>query len=394
MRSYKVLLLAWFGLLFVVPALLALLGVRQENIENRAAVEAPEFSISSILDTGYYAKLASFLGDRLPIRPSLIQADAYIDLFLFGDSPVDTVVRGRDGWFFYGQTIDRNCHGDFAGFRAAVTAMEQLSDILAEQGIHFLLAIAPDKKSVYPEQLRDADRRATSCTVSTRERMREILLSSEVDYIDMFSVFSELREAGKHPPIYSRLDTHWTTFGSANFAEKIVSHTQPRHLLDAELKALGASDDGGDLSRMMGFNQPDDRLRHAWFRPGVDLIRNETLQHGGEGRDYRYRTSVTTGAELDKRRLLVVHDSFIYQTWDHLDVYFEDTLYVHITAIENDHLTDLIIGSDIVLFETVERESFERIERYFTQHLVDEIDSKLVNQRPSRAKLVSGFTKK
>jgi len=368
MGAFKVIVLVWSSLLLGVPALLFAIGYVPENMENRSRSPMPAFSPGSLVDTGYYADLARHLSDYLPMRSLAIRADSAIDLWLFSDSPTSSVVKGRDGWFFARESVVSDCLGEDERSRFQADRVTSLAQFLAAGNTRLLVAVVPDKESVYPEYLSGIARMGARCGDATREYLRRVLADTGDVYLDVFSLLERHRASPDHIPLYSPLDTHWTTYGSGLFAEQFVKATEPWSLVDARLERPGNDTGGGELSRMMAVDLPDTRGgRYIWSRPGVREGDNHVIPHGGRGEAYRLFGGVAEGsARLSDMKVVVIHDSFIYYTWDHLARFFETALYVHWGVVDNPEVAGFMSDADIVLIESAERFAFDRFVTFFS----------------------------
>ncbi|MCI0534434.1 MAG: hypothetical protein L0Z50_04335 [Verrucomicrobiales bacterium] len=128
---------------------------------------------------------------------------------------------GRDGWLFYKPGYD-----DMLGRGGSVpnstndpvAAIVAWRDALAARGTHLLVVPAPNKESIYPDQL--THRVASGRTVmspTTRDVLAR-LKSAGVACVDLFALFAEARtnaaRAGA-PPLYLAQDSHWSPEGVA-----------------------------------------------------------------------------------------------------------------------------------------------------------------------------------
>lgn len=131
-------------------------------------------------------------------------------------------VQGNDSWFF----LDRN--GMFFDHMGLDPLSEKRLDELEdkfekrqqwfrEQGIYYLLVIAPDKQSIYPEHLPAhlANRRGKTRLDQVMERMDD---PSRVNMLDLRPAMIAAKE---HGPLYYHNDAHWNELG-AYFAYKAI----------------------------------------------------------------------------------------------------------------------------------------------------------------------------
>jgi len=149
--------------------------------------------------------------------------------------PVNTVLRGCDGWLFYKPGVDylvqtdvQDSSGDI-GSTAAIAAIVDFRDQLRRRGIELLVVSVPGKATVYPDRL---TQRVASGDLSLRSPTADVidtLRRKGVETIDLFSVFRRHRqsvgeESGES--IYLAHDTHWSPRGVRIAAEAIAVHVQ------------------------------------------------------------------------------------------------------------------------------------------------------------------------
>jgi hypothetical protein len=136
---------------------------------------------------------------------------------------------GRDGWLFYkpgfDDMVDRAL--EFANpTHDPVAAIVDYRDALAARGIRLLVMPAPNKESVYPDQL---TRRVPSghilVTAATRDLLAR-LRSAGVECVDLFAAFAAAR-TNTSAPLYLKQDSHWSPAGVA-----VAANTVARRLVE------------------------------------------------------------------------------------------------------------------------------------------------------------------
>jgi alginate O-acetyltransferase complex protein AlgJ len=128
------------------------------------------------------------------------------------------VVLGRDGWLFLANdTTDVLAQHsgelvlDTEALDGWTALLERRKRLLAERGSEYLLLIAPDTHSVYPDKLPPG--------VSHQERRRPVVqlldhLAERNCPVQPIYPLTELREARVAVDVCSRLDTHWNDVGA------------------------------------------------------------------------------------------------------------------------------------------------------------------------------------
>ncbi len=186
-------------------------------------------------------------------------------------------------------------------------ALQARSNYAKQHGAVYLLVIAPDSKTVYPEILPDWIPQPAEKSRMTQ--LYEYLSAhTDVQFVDLRPVL----RAHKDEPIYFRTDTHWTTLGGyygyraimerlAQMLPQYAANFAPVELSNFNIKPKANS---GDLSTIMGL-------------PG--LITEDTVMlepkrvwqsHTRAGRINEQNFSTTNPYRPDAPRLLIFRDSY------------------------------------------------------------------------------------
>ena len=168
----------------------------------------------------YEAQLESdsWLAQRL--RPWMQYAQ-----FILLNDPGEKAVRGRDSWFFYRPGLEyltQRMPAD-PGLGDPVTAILDFRDQLAGRGIHLVVVPAPNKESVYPEQL---TRRAEALPLAVGKATRSVLAqlrSAGVEVVDLFELYGGAKpDLARGEGLYLVQDSHWSPLG-VEFAARAVA---------------------------------------------------------------------------------------------------------------------------------------------------------------------------
>ena len=265
-----------------------------------------------------YPKWAEMaLQDRLGYRDVLLQANRQIHHQLFGEPPSAFAWIGRDGWLYLNVSDPNRGHDDKPTLDERLSrwaeAYAERAKWCRNNGMEFVVLLAPEKSSVYPEFLTEQQRRSLPA-VEVTTRMKELLRTRGVRCIDPLP---ELLEAKSRNVVYHQNDTHWNQAGAQ------VAHC-------ALMKELGTtpSDDysvdmqtyTGDLNRLTGTSQtcsaPHYTHRHhtsTWNfeHPSRELLPNEA-------KPKHLLPRVTTNPEASGPSLVLLHDSFGEAMFDFL----------------------------------------------------------------------------
>ena len=125
------------------------------SCEQRTILKRPIFNYQ--LD--YLKQFGAYFEDNYGFRNELTYCQSVIKLTVFNSSTnPKQVLIGKEGWLFYNSKTDQ-AYGSYSRtnlltskeLRSYKTLHEERKQLLAAQNIHYLLAVFPDKCSIYPE---------------------------------------------------------------------------------------------------------------------------------------------------------------------------------------------------------------------------------------------------
>lgn len=350
-----------FVLLTAVPGVLYAAGVRAPSIDNRTVTPVPDRDAVLALDDAALAQLSDHLAETVPGRDLAVRLDAWTDLNVLRRSPNPDVVLGRDGWLFLRDTLAVPCQGvDRVGL--VRSEMARATAMVESTGRRFTTVVAPDKGTIYPDRLRDVDE-DYPCLAQVSSAIETRLEEDPPPGYQPF--WRDVRDAAaaSDEPIYFASDTHWTTTGSVEMAEAIVTGVD-RSLLDDASRTLRDEESiPGDLSVLLGLVRTERETPVVFSRPGVDwnLRRGDSLAGvPDEVHPIDVNILEATGGRVAEGRTFLWHDSFANMVRPQLAPFFEQLVMVRKHPLAEGWVADLIASSDTVVYETVERELFNR----------------------------------
>ncbi len=339
-------------------------GIKPQDLENRPMSSRPKITVDRLLDSTLYESISRYLEDRNPLRWYAVVAQARFRYEVFGTvenyGSSSQVVAGRDGWLFITDSLNQPCW-DVEELKRGVSVLRSMQDALSERGKTFVFTVAPNKASIYPEKLAPALVAMSACARQSRDGLDGFIRTSGLThYIDAFDALQSARKTEQRP-LYVPKETHWTDLGSIYFVSQLMRQVfgETRDL--TRLRATGSSSPTPDLSRLSGLFIPHTLEHYVHDLGGVVTRQPTTVEHGGEGRPYVRQTSTSNSVPLDHRKVLILHDSFFYISWDHLASFFDDVLYVHWNAFDPAKFGEFARSADIIIVESVEREVYKRL---------------------------------
>ncbi|MEP7327616.1 MAG: hypothetical protein ABI777_00290 [Betaproteobacteria bacterium] len=246
------------GLALPGLALISTWHTTTTRFENRATAPwpAPEFART------FAPAFERAFADRFGGRDFLVRLHHGTLLQTFGVSALGTVMPGRDGWFYWlgedGQSLARHYRGTTAFAQSdvdgTVAELGRRRDWLAAKGIAYVVAVVPEKYTIYPENLPAWVARSNAPTPYDRVR-DAIARDGRVNFVDLRPA---LREAKARDRVYFKTDSHW------NFNGAVVGYSA---LMQVVAKALPAS--------MLTTIAPAPRPTYV---PGVDFYSGDLVQ--------------------------------------------------------------------------------------------------------------------
>jgi hypothetical protein len=293
-RKYKIFIICALAMCLVPLAGLPVFGGAKSG-SNEILSAAPSLRTEDgSVNTSVLTDAADWFSDRFFLRQELITAGSRLSAGLLGTSAEDDVILGKNGWLYYAETLNDYTGAEELSDREIFSAARNLrlmSDYCRGQGMSFLFTVAPNKNSLYPENMPAYPRAGGQ---SNADRLAAALSDQGVPYLDLFSVFREQSQT-----LYFKRDTHWNSRGAALAADAIISATggESNYFSDpfgteteytGDLyKMLYPASRGGDTNPVYGGALDYDFAGPA-TEPDSVLLRT---QSAGEGSLYMFRDS-------------------------------------------------------------------------------------------------------
>ncbi len=338
--------------------------------EKRAPAPRPELAWDLAALSSYPRRMEAHFADTFGFRDRYLRAHSVVKLFGLGVSPTPRVVVGEDGWLFFtgGKTLEEargRVPFDDAELDAWVASYRDRAAYLAQQGVHYLLVLVPNKEELYPELLprplrgdRPYEWICGADPFAETRRLDQLVArlraETDVDVLDLRAALWEARrDEDPATPVYVRLGTHWNGPGQLAAARAIAARLAERVPGVAPLPPgdeLVLVDEEGHGDTWGPSLYVDDLLPQRAVRyelpPGSGTVIAETGSDVGSEHSY-------TGPDPDRPRALLLHDSFGPQLFRLLPWSFSE-LHAH---WREDFPLDLIdaVAPDVVIEEHVQR---------------------------------------
>ncbi len=241
-------------LIFCLCPLLLMPLFGHQDAESEEASAAPPRLLVTDPDTGrtslnldFFSEAGDYFSYNFAFRQNLVTLGAELRSALFHTSAQDNVVEGRDGWLFYGSSMDdylgRETMSDLQIAEAAYN-LQLTQDTLKADGISFVFAIAPNKNSLYPQYMPTCFLPQTEMRNSTR--LRKKLAGSSVNFVDLFDLFEQ-----ENRVLYHRTESHWTNEGAALVCRALLNAVGRESTDYSKISGNYRQDFQGDLFRML-----------------------------------------------------------------------------------------------------------------------------------------------
>ena len=282
MRAIQLVRLSAFAAAMILP-LLMMRGV-EETLSNEQRTRAPRPSLSAA-GSQYPEQFDAYFRDHFGGRDRLIRWHNLFKFRVFRQSPVRRVLLGRNGWLFYTGVEDGVDIRDFAGtwpyrpsdLNAWLRHVNNRVRQYARLGARYLVVIAPNKQSVYPELVpAQYGPHAPGLTKAFLERAR---FYPGVEIVDLEPALRRHRDA----QLYFRGDSHWNAQGAFYAAQAITDRLRQSFptvgvLREEDYTRQTRPIESGDLVRMLALDvKVSDRdFQYLRRTPVARNIRDDT----------------------------------------------------------------------------------------------------------------------
>jgi len=274
--------------------------------EKRELSAFPEFTIKNYKNIS--AQFTSYLKDRIPFRIEITNKYNNIMVNVFNRVPDKGVILGKKNWLFYNSNAKDPQTDEVADYMGkSKYSDEQLSHALEtpslyasiseSRGSKFLLAITPNKSSVYGQYMPSSYK-----VVDEKTRVDQLYEYYKENLpCDVIYLKEDMRKYAKDYKVYFTNDTHWNGLGAFFASNILADHLGLDHptLDDVELIPENSPE---DLKLMLGSSDyPADKDNYI---PDYSKIYSAEATYSDENIT-KYVTSNKNG-----KKLLLLGDSF------------------------------------------------------------------------------------
>lgn len=297
-RNRPLLPIVWLMALLVLPVTAYVAGVRQPELENRTKAPFPDLNRGTLRQEHTFQQIDAAIRERLPLRRHAIDLRGRIAIDVFGDSPTEDVVLGKDRWLYYAPET-RVCAPETRPPAPPADAVELLTRAIAASGRTPVVTIAGSKIVTHREHLKGFSAEALACVAGVEAAVHERLDTIDGGYT--FQDEQERMEAGGRAT-FLRSDTHWNALGREIFARTVLDAVRPGLADEARLRRLGETERRGDLGDLIGQKRIDrDPMLTVTGNPKTAFAPGDVLFVGDSQLEAALRTPGADGATVLER---------------------------------------------------------------------------------------------
>ena len=318
-----------FALILLVPSLDEVwhFSPVKDLFEKRRQVEKPEIPQSFNDLKSYPKNFEEFFNDNYGFRKTLISWHSKIMDKIFNESPTSRVLVGKDNWLYFdnedslldvtGKAIledDLIDHG--------VESFVKNWLILKKNNIEYLLVIAADKSTIYPEFLPDYVKLA-----SNNHRIDKFLEALKKKYpnFPVLDLRPTLIKAKEQEIIYHKTDTHWNRRGAHYGYVEIMKKLGIKPHLRKEFTDKEDEYMRGDISDMMGSNVQN--LNYD-IEPKFEML-STRLKASEKEEEQFHHPAVFSNESKTLPNLFVYQDSYFGDLFWLTSEHFSDSFYIN-----------------------------------------------------------------
>lgn len=216
--------------------------------ENRELAEFPKLKTEEGFNTNILQEMGDYFQEHFAFRNELVTADALVMGKGFGVSSVDSVIQGTDGWLYYKDSLADYQGTELLSDRSLYNIAHSLSmmeEYLKKKGVKMVFTVAPNKNSLYGENMPYYDKVKASEDKNLCSLM-PYLEKEKVSYVDLYGALSAEEEI-----LYHERDSHWNNKGAA-FAAGLLLDALGKEHTDYETETYQVRTDfEGDLDKML-----------------------------------------------------------------------------------------------------------------------------------------------
>ena len=227
MKKGKLIYCILFFAICLCPSLGMLVTKQETSSENRQLSEFPSPKTEEgKINVEWLSQAGDYFQEHFAFRNELVTGNALLHGRFLETSTADGVIQGKNGWLYYKDSLDDYLGQDLLSDRSLFNIAHMLSmtqQALEEKGVNFLFTIAPNKNSLYGDNMPYYDKLKVS-DQTNRENLESWLTTEKVAYADLYQALMEEDEV-----LYHARDSHWNNKGAALAADVLMDALGKEH---------------------------------------------------------------------------------------------------------------------------------------------------------------------
>ena len=337
MKKGKLIYCILFFAICLCPSLGMLVTKQETSSENRQLSEFPSPKTEEgKINVEWLSQAGDYFQEHFAFRNELVTGNALIHGRLLETSTADGVIQGKNGWLYYTDSLDDYLGQELLSDRSLFNIAHMLSmtqQALEEKGVNFLFTIAPNKNSLYGDNMPYYDKLKVS-DQTNRENLESWLKTEKVAYADLYQALMDEDEV-----LYHARDSHWNNKGAALAADVLMDALGKEHDSYEGESYTVRRDYTGDLDTMLYPLAPtaDDEI---YYDKETTYATVEEIQSNFDPR-------ITTVNPVKEGSLVMYRDSFgnallPYMADAYANAYFSRGIPYQLMDVET-HSADTVI---------------------------------------------------
>ena len=337
MKKGKLIYCILFFAICLCPSLGMLVTKQETSSENRQLSEFPSPKTEEgKINVEWLSQAGDYFQEHFAFRNELVTGNALLHGRFLETSTADGVIQGKNGWLYYKDSLDDYLGQDLLSDRSLFNIAHMLSmtqQALEEKGVNFLFTIAPNKNSLYGDNMPYYDKLKVS-DQTNRENLEGWLKTEKVAYADLYQALMEEDEV-----LYHARDSHWNNKGAALAADVLMDALGKDHDSYEGESYTVRRDYTGDLDTMLYplASTADDEI---YYDKETTYATVEEIQSNFDPR-------ITTVNPVKKGSLVMYRDSFgnallPYMADAYANAYFSRGIPYQLMDVET-HSADTVI---------------------------------------------------
>lgn len=344
MKNKPMIFIVAILVLCLIPSVGMLFFPTTQTTENKAMAEPPVLmDQEGNLNLAFFQDFETYFNEHMALRNELVSADAKVQTALFAESNVSGVISGTDGWLYYSSTLNDYQGLDVMSDRELFNLANNIGlvqEYLKDRGIGFAFTIAPNKNTLYPENMPYYKDQIVDSRHSAK-LLAPYLTQHKVSYVDLFTMFEDEEEA-----LYLKRDSHWNNKGALMAYDALMDRLRQPHEDYASVEPKLMKNENGDLNKMLySFYGPlEENYDYGLTQNYTYEKENATVEDGW----------IVTHNPAGKKDLLMFRDSFANTLIPFFSNAFANAYY---SKVEPNSLESLLetYAPDCVVMQKVER---------------------------------------